>query len=64
MARVWFKKAARQNSAQAQFALGRMYDEGIGVQQDKSRALQWIKQAAAQNYGEASRWLKKNNAAQ
>ena len=38
----WFKKAAQQGYALAQFNLGVMYAKGDGVTQDMKKALQWI----------------------
>lgn len=43
----WFRLAADQGDANAQFALGGMYQGGRGVQQDNLMAYQWFSQAAA-----------------
>lgn len=45
----WFEKAARQNYADAQFALGVSYEYGHGVTQDYNRAKQWYEKVAAQD---------------
>ncbi|MCP2040389.1 TPR repeat protein [Neisseria sp. HSC-16F19] len=52
-AKRWFEKAAAQNHADAQFALGTLYYRGIGVQQNRPLAYQWFQKAAAGNYAEA-----------
>ena len=37
----WYKKAALQGHAQAQFNLGLMYESGAGVPKDGVRAYAW-----------------------
>ena len=49
---AWYKKAAEQGDASAQFGLGFMYFNGWGVPQDYARAIAWYKKAAEQ--GDAS----------
>ena len=44
----WFKKAAEQGNAGAQFNLGKMYEVGDGVEQDSVKAADWYKKAAMQ----------------
>ncbi len=44
----WYRKAAEQGLAHAQFNLGRMYDDGQGVTQDYAQALTWYLKAADQ----------------
>ncbi|SIN72081.1 Sel1 repeat-containing protein [Sulfurivirga caldicuralii] len=41
----WFKEAAEQGHAEAQYKLGLMYDNGQGVRQDKSKAKMLFGQA-------------------
>jgi len=41
-----FKAAADQGNADAQFLLGRMYDEGEGVPKDFAEAVKWFRKAA------------------
>ena len=48
VAMAYFKKAAAQGSAAAQYNLGAMYDNGQGVVQDYAEAMKWYKSAAAQ----------------
>jgi TPR repeat protein len=48
-----FHAAATQGHAAAQYRLGDMYDQSIGVKQDKKAALAWMRKAAEQNYVEA-----------
>ncbi len=44
----WFRKAAEQGLAIAQFNLGVMYDEGRGAPQDYAEAVKWYRKAAEQ----------------
>jgi TPR repeat protein len=37
-AAIWYRKAAEQGSAEAQFNLGLLYDNGLGVPLDYSQA--------------------------
>jgi len=46
---------AEQGNAEAQFALGRMYAEGLGVAQDEADALAWYGRAAEQGHADAHR---------
>ena len=48
---VWYRKAADQGDALAQFSLGLVYDNGQGVPQDFAQAVVWYRKAADQ--GEA-----------
>ena len=48
----WFRKAAEQGLAPAQFNLGRMYEKGQGVPQDFVRAHMWYSVAAAAMSGD------------
>ena len=45
---AWYRKAAEQGIAKAQFNLGVMYFEGRGVQQDDTEAVAWYRKAAEQ----------------
>jgi TPR repeat protein len=45
----WYRKAAEQGDARAQFNLGIMYAEGEGVPQDYAVAASWFRKAAEQN---------------
>jgi tetratricopeptide (TPR) repeat protein len=49
----WYRKVAEQGHAGAQYSLGRMYDFGWGVAQDKSQAVQWYRKAAEQGHAGA-----------
>jgi hypothetical protein len=42
----WYRKAAKQNDARAQFNLGNMYREGRGVPQNDVEAAKWFRLAA------------------
>ncbi len=48
---------AEQGHAKAQYNLGFMYDEGLGVPQDYAEAVGWYRKAAAQGYAEAQNVL-------
>ena len=50
---VWFRRAADQGHAQAQFNLGLMYDEGEGVAKDGQEAVVWYRRAADQGLAQA-----------
>jgi len=45
----WYRKAAEQNDADAQFFLGLCYDAGQGVTKDDVEAVKWYRKAAEQN---------------
>ncbi|WP_314252108.1 tetratricopeptide repeat protein, partial [Eikenella halliae] len=49
----WYRKAAEQGDAEAQFNLGAMYATGRGVRQNYAEAGKWFRQAAEQGYAEA-----------
>lgn len=53
----WFKKAAAQDCAEAQYRLARFYDDGIGVAQSNELAFKWYKKAAEQGFAEAYYYL-------
>jgi len=44
----WFRKAAKQGNVGAQFNLGRMYENGLGVDKNDSTAVEWHRKAAEQ----------------
>lgn len=49
----WRQKLADQGDVRAKYLLGDMYAEGIGVPQDKAKALYWFRKAAEQGHAEA-----------
>jgi TPR repeat protein len=51
----WWKLAAEQGIADAQFNLGLMYSTGQGVPQDNKTAVKWWKLAAEQGDAEAQK---------
>ena len=53
----WFRKAAEQGHASAQFILGHCYDAGDGVSKDTAKAIEWYKKAAAQGQEDAKKEL-------
>jgi uncharacterized protein len=44
----WYRLAAEQGNANAQYNLGVMYDNGDGVVQDYAEAVKWYRLAAEQ----------------
>jgi len=48
-----FRPLAEQGEAQAQFKLGVMYYQGLGVTQDNEEAVRWYRQAADQGLASA-----------
>ena len=49
----WYRLAAEQGHAAAQFTLGNMYDEGEGVPEDDAEAVRWYRLAAEQGHAAA-----------
>ena len=49
----WYRKAAEQGFAEAQYNLGVCYYHGLGVEPDYSEAVKWWRQAAEQGHAEA-----------
>jgi TPR repeat protein len=49
----WYRKAAEQHFAAAQFNLGNCYYEGHGVAKDYMEAVRWYRKAAGQNFAGA-----------
>ncbi len=49
----WYRKAAEQGMADAQYNLGLKYDNGLGVPQDYAEALKWYRKAAEQGNASA-----------
>ena len=52
-AAVLFRKGAEQGSAEAQFNIGLMYDNGQGVTEDRKEAAKWYLKSAQQGYASA-----------
>ena len=48
-----FKKLKDDHSPRAQFYLGTMYADGLGVDKNKVEAIRWFQQAAEQGFAEA-----------
>ena len=44
----WFRAAADQDNASAQFSLGALCENGYGVEQDYAEAVKWYRKAADQ----------------
>jgi len=49
----WYRKAAEQDLAVAQFTLGFRYYKGQGVSKDYKEAVKWYRKAAEQGYAKA-----------
>lgn len=47
---LWARKAAQQEEPLALFTLGRIYDEGLGVEVDHIEGLKWLEKAADKGY--------------
>lgn len=58
----WLHKAAEQGLAEAQYALGRVYVLGQGVEKVFSEAEKWYFKAAVQDYEPAKTILEKISA--
>jgi TPR repeat protein len=56
-AAVWFRKAADQGIAEAQYSLGLLYERGDGVEQNNTRAAHWYLLAATQGHALAQNAL-------
>ena len=54
----WYRKAAEQGNAKAQYNLGWMYDNGRGVVESDSEAVKWYQKAAEQGHEKAKTRLK------
>lgn len=54
----WYRLAARQGHADAQFLLGSCYYAGRGVDRDQAKALRWYRSAAGQGHREAQAILR------
>jgi TPR repeat protein len=52
-AATWFRRAAEQNHAGAQYNLGAMHDHGRGVAQNDHEAANWYRAAAARGHASA-----------
>ena len=46
----WWSLSAEQGYAEAQFNLGLMYADGLGVAKDYAEAIKWLKLAAEQKF--------------
>ncbi len=49
----YYRKAAAQGHADAQWHVGIMYEHGYGVEQDYAKAVEWYSKAAKQGYAKA-----------
>jgi hypothetical protein len=49
----WYRKAAEQGNADAQFTIGLLYENGWGVAQDYAEAMRWFRKVADQGNADA-----------
>ena len=56
----WYRKAAEQGVAKAQYNLGAMYFDGQGVPQDYIQAHKWLNLSASRLQGEAHEMAVRN----
>ena len=49
----WWRLAAEQDQAEAQYSLGVMYANGRGVEEDDEEAARWLRLAAEQDQADA-----------
>jgi TPR repeat protein len=57
---VEFQIAAEKGDVRAQYSLGIMYFDGIGVKKDHDIAVKWLKKAADKGHPAAQQILKRN----
>ncbi len=53
----WYRRAAEQGHAGAQYELGVCYYDGEGVEENEEEALKWFRKAAAQGNADAKKKL-------
>ncbi len=56
-AAAWYRRAANQGDADAQYSLGRLYENGTGVPKDTAQAAAWYRKAADQGHADAKQRL-------
>ena len=49
----WYRKAAEQGYAEAQYELGNCYEKGWSVAQDYQEAVKWYRKAAEKGHAKA-----------
>ena len=57
LAAQWFRRAAEQGDASAQYNLAMLYRQGRGLAEDDKAAAQWLRRAAEQGYALAQSGL-------
>ncbi|MGR9046074.1 MAG: tetratricopeptide repeat protein [Gammaproteobacteria bacterium] len=62
-AAAWMMKAAKQGLLEAEVVVAAMYDRGLGLPHDVSKATQWYEKAAAKGHGASLAILGRNQAA-
>ncbi|MBU4201137.1 MAG: SEL1-like repeat protein [Verrucomicrobia bacterium] len=61
---LYFRASAAQDHAVAQYALGVMYYQGIGVGSDRKEGLTWLALAAAQGHVKAEQFIQQHKISQ
>ena len=56
---LWYRKAAEQGIAAAQFYLGDCYENGYGVPKNSAEAIVWYRKAAEKGYALATAALQR-----
>jgi len=49
----WYRLAAEQGDANAQYNIGKMYEHGLGIKRDYSEAIRWYRLAIQQGHERA-----------
>ncbi len=57
----WYREAAEQGHARAQYSMGLAYEYGRGVSQDHDEAMKWYHKAAEQGDADAQRKLRERD---
>jgi TPR repeat protein len=54
----WYLMAAQQGRPEAEFKVGYLYEQGLGVAQNKPSAIAWYQKSSQQGYPDARDALK------
>ena len=52
-----YKQAAKQGNCKAQYMIGYMYHNGLGVEKDYREAFYWFEKASSNNYSLAKKYV-------
>ena len=56
---TWFRKAADRGYLDALLSVGWLYENGLGVPEDKANAIEWYRKAAKAGSGNARQALER-----